>query len=82
MYLTLTKTTLTLMDKFYSIFRTVYRAKFGEAFVRVIVIGFSKYPTGELVVDTAVLLQPDRDNYGYLLNLWSEQVRISPINTE
>ena len=63
-----------LKDKFYSILRTMYRNKFGANFIRVVVIGFSKYSSGELVVNTAVLLQPQPDNLGDLLQLWSDQV--------
>ena len=68
------KETRILKDNFYSILRTIYRNKFGANFIRVVVNGFSKYSTGELVVNTAVLLQPHPDNYGDLLQLWSDQV--------
>ena len=68
------KGTRILKDTFYSILRTMYRNKFGANFIRVVVIGFSKYSTGELVVTTAVLLRPHPDNYGDLLQLWSDQV--------
>ena len=69
------KGTRILKDTFYSILRTMYRNKFGANFIRVVVTGFSKYSTGELVVTTAVLLRPQPDNYGDLLQLWSDQVR-------
>ena len=52
----------------------MYRNKFGANFIRVVVIGFSKYISGELVVNTAVLLQPHPDNLGDLLQLWTDQV--------
>ena len=72
------KETRILKDNFYSILRTIYRNKFGANFIRVVVNGFSKYSTGELVVNTAVLLQPHPDNFGDLLQLWSDQVSRRP----
>ena len=69
------KGTRLLKDTFYSILRTMYRNKFGANFIRVLVTGFSKYSTGELVVTTAVLLRPHPDNYRDILQLWSDQVR-------
>ena len=71
-----------LKDKFYSILRTMYRNKFGANFIRVVVIGFSKYSSGELVVNTAVLLQPQPDNLGDLLQLWSDQVTRGAVTSQ
>ena len=40
--------TLELMDTMYSILRTVYRRQFGEAFHRVVIFGFTSFPTGQV----------------------------------
>ena len=52
----------------------VSRSKFGESFVRVVVFGMSKFPSGQLVLDTGVLLRPDEENFIHILDLWSSQV--------
>ena len=51
-----------------------FRNKFGEFFHRAVVLGFLKYPDNILVVNTAVLLEPDKDNFYYLLDMWNAQV--------
>ena len=38
------------------------------------VLGFLKYPDNILVVNTAVLLEPDKENFYYLLDMWNSQV--------
>ena len=50
------------------------RNKFGEYFVRAVVLGYLPYPDTELVVNTAVVLEPDRRNFHNLLDMWSNQV--------
>ena len=52
----------------------IFRNKFGEFFHRVVVLGFLKYPDNILVVNTAVLLEPDKENFYYLLDMWNSQV--------
>ena len=58
--------------------------------MRALVLGFHKFPEGQVhctvlyynvlyctvqvVVDTAVLLERDRDNFIHLLDLWAAQV--------
>lgn len=51
------------------------RSKFGESFVRVVVFGLSKFPGGQLVVDTGVTLRSDEENFVHVLDLWSSQVQ-------
>lgn len=51
------------------------RSKFGESFVRVVVFGLSKFPSGQLVVDTGVFLRSDEENFIHILDLWSTQVQ-------
>lgn len=51
------------------------RNKFGEYFVRAVVQGYLPYPDTELVVNTAVVLEPDRRNFHNLLDMWSSQVK-------
>ena len=53
----------------------VSRSKFGESFVRVVVFGLSKFPSGQLVVDTGVFLRSDEENFIHILDLWSTQVQ-------
>ena len=43
------KETLELTDKFYMLLRTIYMAKFGESFQRVVVFGYKKYPLGQVI---------------------------------
>ena len=52
----------------------VSRSKFGESFVRVVVFGMSKFPSGQLVLDSGVLLRSDEENFIHILDLWSSQV--------
>ena len=37
-------------------------------------MGFLKYPDNVLVVSTALLVEPDKENYYYLLDMWNAQV--------
>ena len=39
-------------------------------------MGFLNYPENILVVTTAVLVEPDKENYYYLLDMWNAQVSV------
>ena len=50
------------------------RFKFGESFLRTLVMGYFNYPESVLVVQTGVVLTPDRDNLIQLMDIWASQV--------
>ena len=50
------------------------RFKFGESFLRTMVMEYLNYPETMLVVQTGVVLTPDRDNLIQLMDIWSSQV--------
>ena len=49
------------------------RNKFGELFYRIIIMSFKNHPKG-LIVETALLLDPNRENYKDIMNKLQEQV--------
>ena len=50
------------------------RFKFGESFLRSLVMEYLNYPETVLVVQTGVVLTPDRDNLIQLMDIWASQV--------
>ena len=50
------------------------RYKFGQFFLRTIVMDYFKFPVSVLAVNTGVVLHPDEDNLIQLMDLWASQV--------
>ena len=53
------------------------RYKFGEFFLRTIVMDYFNYPVSVLAVTTGVVLSPGEDNLIQLMDLWASQVEKS-----